>query len=78
LDFSLPSYNEIKDPQASTENTKSLYVDPSLVNKYGVIISQSKNSSPDAVAPVAMKREAIKKVEAPPQPNKSSKVKYEF
>jgi hypothetical protein len=78
LDFSLPSYDELKDPKASTENTKSLYVDPALVNKYGVVTSQSKNTSPDAVTPVPMSREQIKKGATAPPPPKTTKVTYEF
>jgi hypothetical protein len=74
LDFSLPSYSDIKNPTASVETSKSLYVEsgkPAAPSKQGgdiglLLPSMKKKSA-----------EETKVKEAPPKKSSSS-AKYEF
>jgi hypothetical protein len=74
LDFSLPSYSEIKDPKASLETAKSLYVQPAKAaappkqgGDIGLLLPSTTKKS----------AEETKKQAAPPKTSSSS-VKYEF
>jgi hypothetical protein len=74
LDFSLPSYSDIKDPTASVETAKSLYVEagkqaapPKQGGDIGLLLPSMKKKS----------AEETKKTEAPPKKSSSS-AKYEF
>lgn len=74
LDFSLPSYSEIKDPTASVETAKSLYIQP------GKQAAPPKQGGDIGLLLPSMKKKSAKEVkkEATTPTTSSSSAKYQF